>query len=85
MPSEKVPFTVVIETGEPFGPEVQVLRETAEGTSKAAARALRAWHNRDFEPSAEIMRLEDESARVLAVLRGHSETGLRRIPSGRLA
>lgn len=79
------PFTVVLETTEPFGPEVRVMHEEAEDASDAALRALHHWHNdMDFQPNTEIEELEEESVTVLAVLYGHCEKALERSPSGAL-
>jgi hypothetical protein len=78
-------FTVVLETTESFGPEVQVLQETAEDARTAASRALHDWHGREFVPTMNIEELEDNSVRVLAVLQGHTEALLARSPSGKLA
>ena len=78
-------FTVVLETTEPFGPEIRVMHEQAEDASEAALWALHHWHNDvDFQPNTEIAELEDESVTVLAVLHGHCEKALERSPSGTL-
>lgn len=78
------PYTVILETAEPFGPEVQVVHEKAEDAGSAALRALHHWHNAEFSPNVEIQELEDGSVRVLAVLEGHSEVALARNPSQEL-
>lgn len=77
-------FTVVLETTEPFGPEIQILHEEADEAREAALRALHQWHNEDYTPTTRIEELEDGSVRVLAVLEGHSVPALRRTPSQEL-
>ncbi|MCS4044567.1 hypothetical protein GGQ00_003027 [Salinibacter ruber] len=77
-------FTVVLETTEPFGPEVQAMQVKAENPNRAALRSLHHWHNREFNPRVDVADLEDGSARVLAVLKGHSEVALMRNPSQEL-
>jgi hypothetical protein len=79
------PFTVVLETTEPFGPEVRTMHEDAADARQAALRALHHWHNdMDFNPNNTIEELEDGTARVLAVLEGHTGKELARNPSGQL-
>jgi hypothetical protein len=78
------PFTVVLETTEPFGREIQVIQEEAADGEEAALRAMHHWHNREFDPNVEIEELEDGTAWVLAVLHGHNETALVRNPSQNL-
>jgi hypothetical protein len=47
--------------------------------------ALHNWHNgMDFDSNNTIEELEDGTARVLAVLEGHSRVVLTRSPSDRL-
>ena len=77
-------FTVVLETREPFGPEIQVIHEEATDGEEAALRAMHDWHNRDFNPNVKVEELEDGTARVLAVLEGECETALVRNPSQQL-
>jgi hypothetical protein len=79
------PYTVVLETTEPFGPETRIMHEKGVGPEEAALRVLHHWHNdMDFDPGNRIKDLEDGSVRVLAVLQGHAEKKLVRNPSGRL-
>lgn len=77
-------FTVVLETTEPFGPEIQVLHEEADEAREAALRALHQWHNEDYAPATRVEELEDGSVRVLAVLEGRNEAVLKRSPSQNL-
>lgn len=78
--------TVVLETNEPFGPETRAMHVEAEDGKEAALRALHNWHNdMDFNPNNTIEELEDGTARVLAVLEGHSDVVLTRGPSAKLA
>lgn len=80
-----LPFTVVLETNEPFGPETRIMHEKGADPEEAALRALHHWHNdMDFDPANRIENLEDGTARVLAVLKGHTEKKLVRNPSGQL-
>ena len=82
----RAPFSVVLETTEPFGPEVQVMHVTACAAEDAAAQALRTWHNTgEYAEVLTIPELEDGTVRVLAVLRGYAETVLTRTPSAKLA
>lgn len=79
------PFTVILETTEPFGPEVRIMHEEAEDVSEAALRALHHWHNNmEFQPDTEIEEHEDLTVTVLAGLHDHCETALERSPSGTL-
>jgi hypothetical protein len=78
------PFTVVLETTEPFGHEIQVMHEEAADGEEAALRAMHHWHNQEFDPNVEVEELEDGTARVLAVLHGRNETALVRNPSQKL-
>jgi hypothetical protein len=82
--NDEAPFTVVLETTEPFGPEIQVLHVNAEDPREAALRVLYHWHGEDFTPTTTIEELEDGSVRVLAVLEGHSDATLVRTPSQKL-
>jgi hypothetical protein len=77
-------YTVILETTEPFGPEVQVMHQEAEDAREAALRALHDWHTLDFEGTTRIEELEDGSVRVLTVLKGHNEAVLTRNPSQKL-
>jgi hypothetical protein len=83
--SDEAAFTIVLETTEPFGPEIQVLHEEGGSGREAALRALHHWHGEDFAPTTTIEELEDGSVRVLAVLEGHSDATLVRTPSQKLA
>jgi hypothetical protein len=77
--------TVILETNEPFGPEIRVMHEEAESAKEAALRALHHWHNdMEFDPTNTIEELEDRTARVLAVLKGHCEKALARSTSQQL-
>jgi len=79
------PFSVVLETTEPFGPEVQIMHVTAAAPEDAAAQALRNWHNTgEYAQALNVTELEDGTVRVLAVLRGYAETALTRTPSAEL-
>ena len=70
-------FTVILETNEPFGSETRIIHEEAKNTEEAALRALHHWHNDlEFDPKNKVEELEDGSARVLAVLEGHSDAAL---------
>lgn len=82
----RVPFSIVLETTEPFGSEVQVMHVTAVTPEDAAAQALRDWHNTGaYAEALDVTELEDGTVRVLAVLHGYAETALTRTPSNRLA
>lgn len=78
------PFTVVLETTEPFGHEIQVMHEEATDGEEAALRSMHHWHNQEFDPNVEVEELEDGTTWVLAVLHGHNETALVRNPSHKL-
>jgi hypothetical protein len=78
-------FTVFLEANEPFGPETRVMHEEASDAEEAALRALHHWQNNmEFDPNNTIEELEDGSARILAVLEGHSDVALTRNPSQKL-
>jgi hypothetical protein len=62
-------YTVVLETTEPFGPEVQVMHEEAEGPRTAALRALCHWQSAEFNPNVEVEEIEDGSVRILRFLK----------------
>jgi len=79
------PFTVVLETTEPFGPEVQIMHEEATDGREAALRALHHWHTLEYTPTTTIADLEDDSARVMAVFEGHTTPVLTRTPAQQLA
>ena len=78
-------FTVVLETTEPFGPEVQIMHEEAHDAREAALRSLHHWHTLEYDPTTTIADLEDGSVRVMAVLDGHSTPVLTRTPAQQLA
>jgi len=82
--SRIAPFTVVLETREPFGPEIQVLRIEAEDARNAAIQALCDWHSIDCDETTTVADLEDGSAHVLAVFATHVEAALTRNPAQQL-
>ena len=78
------PFTVVLETSGPLGLEIRVFHEEAGEAKDAARRALYRWHEDEYAPKTTIEELEDDSAHVLAVLKGQSEAVLTRKASSGL-
>jgi hypothetical protein len=61
------------------------MHEEAESAKETAPCALYHWHsNMKFDPTNTIEELEDRTARVLAVLKGHCEKALARSTSQQL-
>jgi hypothetical protein len=77
-------YTILLETREPFGPEVQVIHEESQDPRSAAKQALHDWHGTPFNANTKIEKLEDDTVRVLAVLEGAANKALTRSTSGKL-
>ena len=77
------PYTVVLEANGPFGPGVQVLHQEAIDANEAAFSALHDWLGEPQDPDAKLHEIE-RRAYVLAVLNGHVDHALRRMPPGEL-